>query len=92
MLPGHGRAVVDHRALIDERFEHYKSRAAEILELIRQRPRSAHELAQELWGRRRAVVQAYLTTSEILGHVDLLLERGQVDEIDDGEAARFEAR
>jgi glyoxylase-like metal-dependent hydrolase (beta-lactamase superfamily II) len=92
VLPGHGRAVVDHRALIDERLEQYESRAAQILELIRQRPRSAHELAGELWGRRRAVAQAYLTTSEILGHVDLLLERGHVREVDDGETSRFEAR
>ena len=39
--------------------------------LITERPRTAHELAQELWGN-VAVTQAYLTLSEVLGHLDLL--------------------
>ena len=42
-----------------------------------ERPRTAHELAQELWGN-VAVTQAYLTLSEVLGHVDLLLDDGRV--------------
>ena len=71
VLPGHGDPITDHRALIDERFALHERRAAKIHRLIAERPRTAYELAQALWGN-IAVTQAYLTLSEVLGHVDLL--------------------
>jgi hypothetical protein len=37
------------------------------------------------------VTQAYLTLSEVLGHVDLLLERGAVAEEELGGVVRFAA-
>ena len=75
VLPGHGEPVTDHVALIDERFALHERRARKIGGLIAEQPRSAYEIAQALWGN-VAVTQAYLTLSEVLGHVDLLLERG----------------
>jgi glyoxylase-like metal-dependent hydrolase (beta-lactamase superfamily II) len=72
VLPGHGRPITDHRSLIDERFRMHRRRAEKIRSLIASQPRTAHEIAQELWGN-VAVTQAYLTLSEVLGHVDLLL-------------------
>jgi glyoxylase-like metal-dependent hydrolase (beta-lactamase superfamily II) len=72
VLPGHGRSITDHVALIDERFRLHARRAERIRRLIAAQPRTAHEIAQELWGN-VAVTQAYLTLSEVLGHVDLLL-------------------
>jgi glyoxylase-like metal-dependent hydrolase (beta-lactamase superfamily II) len=88
ILPGHGDPVDDHVALIDERFELHERRAAKIAGLIAEQPRSAYELAQALWGN-VAVTQAYLTLSEVLGHVDLLLERGEVHEVTRGGVACF---
>ncbi len=41
-----------------------------------------------MWGN-VAVTQAYLTLSEVLGHVDLLRNDGHVVEHDDGGVARF---
>ena len=79
VLPGHGEPVEDHRALIDERFAMHERRARKLHGLVAERPRTAHELAQELWGN-VAVTQAYLTLSEVLGHIDLLLERGEIVE------------
>jgi hypothetical protein len=38
-----------------------------------------------------AVTQAYLTLSEVLGHVDLLVDRGQVREVEVGGVIRYEA-
>jgi glyoxylase-like metal-dependent hydrolase (beta-lactamase superfamily II) len=90
VLPGHGDPVVDHRGLIDERFAMHRRRADKLHRLIAERPRSAYELAQALWGN-IAVTQAYLTLSEILGHTDLLLEDGRVREVEDGETVRFES-
>ena len=42
-------------------------------------PRSAHEIVHALWVN-VAVTQALLTLSEVLGHIDLLLDRGAIVE------------
>ena len=91
VLPGHGEPITDHRALIDERFALHERRAAKILRLIGERPRSAYEIAQALWGN-IAVTQAYLTLSEVLGHVDLLLNDGRAREIERDGLSIFEVR
>jgi glyoxylase-like metal-dependent hydrolase (beta-lactamase superfamily II) len=88
VLPGHGRPITDHVALIDERFRLHRRRAEKIHRLIASEPRTAHEIAQELWGN-VAVTQAYLTLSEVLGHVDLLLEDGRVAEVEQDGVVRF---
>lgn len=90
VLPGHGEPITDHRNLIDERFALHERRAAKIERLIRERPRSAYELAQALWGN-IAVTQAYLALSEVLGHTDILLNSGRVGEVEDGGVIRFQA-
>jgi glyoxylase-like metal-dependent hydrolase (beta-lactamase superfamily II) len=79
VLPGHGRPITDHVSLIDERFRLHRRRAEKMRRLIVSQPRTAHEIAQELWGN-VAVTQAYLTLSEVLGHVDLLLRDGSIVE------------
>jgi glyoxylase-like metal-dependent hydrolase (beta-lactamase superfamily II) len=84
VLAGHGEPISDHVALIDERFRLHARRAEKIRGLIAERPRTAYEIAQALWGN-VAVTQAYLTLSEVLGHVDLLIGEGRVvEQRDDG--------
>ena len=90
VLPGHGEPVTDHVKLIDERFALHERRAAKIGGLIAEKPMSAYEIAQSLWGN-VAVTQAYLTLSEVLGHVDLLIDRGEVRETEVGGVIRYEA-
>jgi len=90
VLPGHGDPVTDHRRLIDDRFALHRRRAGKIERLLAERPRSAYEVAQALWGN-IAVTQAYLTLSEVLGHVDLLLNDGRVREIKRDEVSIFQA-
>ena len=90
VLTGHGEPVTDHRGLIDDRFRMHEKRAAKIASRVAERgPLTAHEIAQALWGN-VALTQAYLTLSEVLGHVDLLLDRGElVEDVDDDGVARF---
>jgi glyoxylase-like metal-dependent hydrolase (beta-lactamase superfamily II) len=91
VLPGHGDPITDHRSLIDQRFELHRRRAAKIERLIAEEPRTAYEIAQALWGN-IAVTQAYLTLSEVLGHVDLLLNDGRVREVEGADGvSTFEA-
>jgi len=84
VLPGHGELVVNHRELVDERVGMHERRAEKIAGLIADGPITAYEIAQSMWGN-IAVTQAYLTLSEVLGHVDLLLQRGEVVEERDAE-------
>ena len=79
VLSGHGEPITDHVSLIDERLAFHAERAEKIISLIAEQPRSGYELAQALFGN-VAVTQAYLTLSEVLGHVDLLLADGRVRE------------
>jgi glyoxylase-like metal-dependent hydrolase (beta-lactamase superfamily II) len=91
VLPGHGDPITEHRALIDQRFVLHRRRADKIHRLLTERPRSAYEIAQALWGN-VAVTQAYLTLSEVLGHVDLLANAGRVQAAERDGVAVFLAR
>jgi glyoxylase-like metal-dependent hydrolase (beta-lactamase superfamily II) len=79
VLGGHGPPIPDHRAAIDSQLAHYEQRAEHILSIVRQQRRSAHEIAELIWGK-VAITQAFLTLSEVLGHIDLLIDRGLVTE------------
>jgi glyoxylase-like metal-dependent hydrolase (beta-lactamase superfamily II) len=89
-FPGHGEPIDDHRSLIDTRFASTERRKEKLLRLLSDGPRSGYELAQSMWGN-IAVTQAFLTLSEVIGHMDLLEAEGRVSEIDDGGVIRFEA-
>jgi glyoxylase-like metal-dependent hydrolase (beta-lactamase superfamily II) len=89
-LPGHGDPIVDHAQLIDERFRMHERRARKMLRMLGDRPLSAYEIAHTMWGN-VAVTQAYLTISEVLGHLDLLAADGLVREYEHEGVVRFEA-
>ena len=90
LFGGHGEPIDDHRSLIDTRFASTERRKEKLLRLLADGPRSGYELAQSMWGN-IAVTQAFLTLSEVIGHMDLLEAEGRVREIDDGGVTRFEA-
>jgi glyoxylase-like metal-dependent hydrolase (beta-lactamase superfamily II) len=91
VLPGHGDVVADHMSLIDDRLRMHDRRAAKILSMLEVRPLSVYELATQMWGN-IAVTQAFLTISEVLGHLDLLIRDGRVREEDDGATSVFAAQ
>jgi glyoxylase-like metal-dependent hydrolase (beta-lactamase superfamily II) len=90
VLPGHGDPIADHRDLIDKRFALHRRRADKIHRLLLDEPRSAYAIAQALWGD-IAVTQAYLTLSEVLGHLDLLVNEGRAREVERDGRSLFEA-
>ncbi len=90
VLPSHGDPVTGHAELIESRFRLHERRAEKIWKLIAERPRTAYDIAQAMWGN-IAVTQAYLTLSEVVGHVDLLLNEGRVIERDEDGVVRYEA-
>jgi glyoxylase-like metal-dependent hydrolase (beta-lactamase superfamily II) len=90
VLSGHGEPIENHRELIDQRFRMHQRRAEKLYGLIVERSRTGHELAQAIWGD-VAVTQAFLTLSEVIGHVDLLINAGRVHEVDEDGVLRYEA-
>ena len=90
VLPGHGDPILEHAQLIDERLRMHRRRADRILHILDAQPLTAHEIALRMWGN-VAVTQAYLTLSEVLGHLDLLVEAAHVAERDCDGVAVFEA-
>jgi glyoxylase-like metal-dependent hydrolase (beta-lactamase superfamily II) len=91
VLSGHGDPVEDPRALIDDRIAGHERRVGKIAGILADDgPKSAFEIAQQMWGN-VAVTQAFLTLSEVLGHIDLLLERGEAVEVEQDGVVRFAA-
>jgi glyoxylase-like metal-dependent hydrolase (beta-lactamase superfamily II) len=89
VLPGHGDPILEHGDLVDERLRMHRRRAGRILQILDGRPLSAYEIAVAMWGN-VAVTQAYLTLSEVLGHLDLLVASGQAAEHDQEGLTVFE--
>jgi glyoxylase-like metal-dependent hydrolase (beta-lactamase superfamily II) len=90
VLSGHGDPIRDHASLIDERFRMHERRARKMLRMLEDGPLTGYEVALRMWGN-VAVTQAYLTLSEVLGHMDLLIGEGRVVEDEDGAMVRFRA-
>ena len=88
VLPGHGDTVTDPRGLIDTRLKMHERRARKIGAMLDGGPLSAHEIARSMWGT-ASLTQAFLTISEVLGHLDLLLERGEARRLDEDGLTRF---
>ena len=76
VLPGHGDPFTGAAALVEKRAGMSERRAEKILAAL-DRPRTAADVGRDLW-RHVPVTQAYLVLSEVLGHLDLLEERGAV--------------
>jgi glyoxylase-like metal-dependent hydrolase (beta-lactamase superfamily II) len=90
VLSGHGDPILEHAELIDDRLRMHRRRAARIHQILDARPLTAYEIAVRMWGN-VAVTQAYLTLSEVLGHLDLLVQAGQAAEQVHDAVAVFEA-
>jgi glyoxylase-like metal-dependent hydrolase (beta-lactamase superfamily II) len=90
VLPGHGGIVDAPGDLIQRRVDFHRDRSLRMLSILQTGPCSAHEIATAIWGD-VAISQAYLTTCEVLGHLDLLVEQALVIEDESGPVTTFAA-
>ena len=86
LLTGHGDEVTAHADLVRQRLGDHDRRCDRIVEVLRSGRASAFEIATHLWSPRTVSEQPLLVVWEVLGHLDLLLDAGRVDEhlTDDG--------
>jgi glyoxylase-like metal-dependent hydrolase (beta-lactamase superfamily II) len=87
VLPGHGAAFQEARPLVEQRLAMHERRAQKVLGEIDGRTTAA-DVGRRLW-RNVPVTQAYLVLSEVLAHLGLLVERGQVTEVAEDGVARY---
>jgi glyoxylase-like metal-dependent hydrolase (beta-lactamase superfamily II) len=89
VFPAHGDVIRDHRRLIAGYRLHHERRKLQMLRHLIATPCSAWELAARLFPKAYQS-QVYLVMSEVIGHLDLLLEEGSavVEERDGIEIAR----
>jgi glyoxylase-like metal-dependent hydrolase (beta-lactamase superfamily II) len=87
---GHGDDVLDHRAAIAARLEVAERRCGRIEELLGEAPLTAFELSKRLWGEERVEWDPTIAVSDVVGHLDILLERGAVATVEEGDLCRFQ--
>ena len=91
--PGHGPVIDDHRALIAGRIAFHSERLDLIAGHVRGGCSTAFEVARKLWSDEVAETQPVLVIWEVLGHLDILVNRGTVREhVDDRGHHQFRAK
>ncbi|MBI2890175.1 MAG: MBL fold metallo-hydrolase [Nitrospirae bacterium] len=78
VYPSHGEPFEDHLELIRRYRVLYLKRRRKIERLMEERPKTAYELSVDVFGR-RARTQMMLTMSEVIGHLEILVDEGRVE-------------
>jgi glyoxylase-like metal-dependent hydrolase (beta-lactamase superfamily II) len=86
LFTGHGGTVTRHADLIRARLDEHERRSQRIVAVLDKGPRTAYGVAEQLWPTRLVHEQPLLVLWEVLGHADLLVRAGVLDErhTDDG--------
>jgi glyoxylase-like metal-dependent hydrolase (beta-lactamase superfamily II) len=77
---GHGPIIRNPAKLIDERFAFHSARLDRITEIVESEADTAFAIAQVLWSEEVAATQTVLAIWEVLGHLDILVDRGTLSE------------
>ncbi len=78
IYPGHGQLITAHHELIEERFKKQEKRANTMYQLLKQKEMTAFHLCRKLLVLYEEAL--FLTMSETVGQLDVLLAAGQIEE------------
>ena len=78
ILPSHGEPFSGHRAWIAETIGHHQERCDEILTLLVESPRTAHQMVGEMWRRQLSPINHHFAIFEVLAHLEHLKRQGKV--------------
>jgi len=76
-FPSHGGVILDHRKLIAGYRLHHERRALQLARMLAAGPRTPFDLATKMFPRHYAT-QLFLVLSEVIGHLDMLVDEGTV--------------
>ena len=89
VLAGHGRPIDDHRALIEKRFSFYQKRLQSIRRALCDGPSTVWGIVEQLFPRLGGI-DTFLAVSEVLGHLDVMEDAGEVRVTTEGGVWRYE--
>jgi glyoxylase-like metal-dependent hydrolase (beta-lactamase superfamily II) len=78
ILPSHGEPFSGHRAWIAETVGHHQERCDEILNLLVESPRTAHQMVSQMWRRQLSPINHHFAIFEVLAHLEHLKRQGKV--------------
>jgi glyoxylase-like metal-dependent hydrolase (beta-lactamase superfamily II) len=78
ILPSHGEPFSGHRAWIAETIGHHQERCDEILNLLVESPRTAHQMVGQMWRRELSPINHHFAIFEVLAHLEHLKRQGKV--------------
>jgi glyoxylase-like metal-dependent hydrolase (beta-lactamase superfamily II) len=78
ILPSHGVPFSGHRAWIAETIGHHRERCDEILNLLVESPRTAHQMVGAMWRRQLSPINHHFAIFEVLAHLEHLKRQGKV--------------
>lgn len=80
VLPAHGGIYHDHRHRANQLIEHHRYREAEMLDIVRNRPQCAFEVAEQVFGdEERPIFHVMAATFETIAHLELACSEGRAD-------------
>jgi glyoxylase-like metal-dependent hydrolase (beta-lactamase superfamily II) len=83
VLPAHGGVFNDHRYRANQLIEHHRYREAEMLDLIRRKPKCAFEVASQVFGDEdRPIMHVMAATFETLAHLELSRIEGRAKRLE----------
>jgi glyoxylase-like metal-dependent hydrolase (beta-lactamase superfamily II) len=78
VLPAHGGIFHDHRHRANQLIEHHRYREAEMLDLVRRKPKCAFDIAMQIFGSEdRPIFHVMAATFETLAHLELARIEGR---------------
>jgi glyoxylase-like metal-dependent hydrolase (beta-lactamase superfamily II) len=93
VLPAHGGVFKDHRHRTRQIIQHHEYRMQEMLDIIRQRPRTAYDVARIAFdfNADSSLTVQFPATFETLAHLELLRSLGRATNEDRGDEVVFQA-
>jgi glyoxylase-like metal-dependent hydrolase (beta-lactamase superfamily II) len=91
VLPGHGRPFTDGSARARVVARHHDRRLGAILQVVREQPKTADEITDDIFGTTLLNFHRRLALGEALAHLAYLRKRGEIERFRDGDG-RFRYR
>ena len=78
VVPSHGRPFQGHREWIENVRRHHRDRCDSIAEVLDSEPRDAYEVAGQIWGEDRNLLDRRFAMAESLSHLQFMALEGRV--------------